>query len=260
MTNNKSTQLKCLTISKELINLNCDWNTKAALAYIQYRLNLKGFRWTFSQSDFVKTLNISKSVVSRLFQKLIDAGVFQFERTETTRNNLKLKIYSVNKDNYNKYLNSPKAAQSQSETVPNKVEQSQSGNIQSHNETVTVPLRECDSPELGTIIKKENKDITTKIENKNNIISVIPNLEPTVTIEPKNKDAVIDEFDIFFSKTPRCYDLTKVNLKDKPTVAELSYVMNNPQGFSNIRDVAYYLMKNSLLFDSEVLAIAKKYL
>ncbi len=153
---NSKTQLDCLTISKELINCNIDWNTKAVLAYIQYRLRLTDIIWTFSQADISKTLNIPKANVCRLFKEFVTAGIFVFDRSELTRNKLQLKIYHVNPEALKNYMNSPEMEQFQNETVSN---EANSSNLKPYSSKMKPLQFQNGTYKKDTIRRIEKKDV-----------------------------------------------------------------------------------------------------
>ena len=180
-----------------------------------------------------------------------------------------MKLYSANKDNLSKYLNSPKTAPSQIETVPNTVEQSLTGSIQSHNETITVPNRECNSPKVGTIINKEKNELGNK-DNKNDIISVILNYEPTVPANPMKDNVGKTGIDVdsFIEKHKQCFvygfnrnsKIIKWDDIMSHTPDIIIDLVNNPDIIDNYNDVCKCVKEFSHYFDAGIKMKVFKYL
>jgi hypothetical protein len=114
---NLNTTLDCLTIERDIINLNCDWNVKAVLQYIKFRLNLKDIEWTFTQTDISHTLRIHKSFISRLFQDFIKSGIFIPAGEQLSRNGFKMKLFKVSPDKFQLKLDGCKVQRLQGDTI-----------------------------------------------------------------------------------------------------------------------------------------------
>ncbi len=99
----KKTELKCLTITADIIATPYDWTTKALLGYIQFRVNHPEVKWTFSQADVCVALNEDRQKIHNRFKTLIAFGVLILDETKIVLNG-KVKLYAVNAEKFNEYL------------------------------------------------------------------------------------------------------------------------------------------------------------
>ena len=223
---NKS-KLQCLVISNQLINITCDWNMKAVLGYIEFRQNLKKIDWTFSQANIVRALRLNKSMVSRIFKRLISAGVLKYERS-IRKNKLELKLYSINNECFKAYIS------------------------QSHSESVTVS--HCNSDSLTVrapqsqdeTYNKDTKQIFKKNDNENK------NAAFTVNTLTTNPNTVIVNQPI--SINPQKLIVTKEMFANANHTPE--YIMgliNNPLQCEDYIEVCELVKKYSELFPKEIL-------
>jgi hypothetical protein len=101
----KSKELECLTIHEDIIQCKCDWDVKAVLQYIRFRLNLEEIDWTFSESNLVEMLHIDDSKMNRIFETLSGAAVLIFDRKESLgHGHYPTTFYKVDKANFNYYI------------------------------------------------------------------------------------------------------------------------------------------------------------
>jgi hypothetical protein len=154
-----------------MMDLNCNYELKAVLTYIKYRLNLD--EWTFSQANIAYELNIHKRQISRIFKLLTKSKAVEVCGHKTIGRN-KITLYSTIIQQLNEYIKSLTIKESPIETHPadefpkvineshtrtNESPVEISGSHKEPNESPNVPYNKD--------IKEEYK---TKIENKNDII------------------------------------------------------------------------------------------
>jgi len=251
--NNENRKLDCLNIGLELIYSKCDWNTKAALAYINFRSNHPTLEWEFCQADFAKQLNLSTSIISRLFKIFVNAGVLKFEREEPAKNGLKRNIYSADKDKYNEFINGSKMQQSRIETVVNNDEPSLIGNVQSQNGTVTVPNRDGNGPVTGTIIMNKKNKLEEREKKNDNRISENVDLN-VIGINLSGVSSKLSFQDILKKKATERVQWINNNIKalslnnDSDYVDVAKYILDHKESFEKI----------TVVYAEKIMDVAKK--
>ncbi len=266
---NKS-KLECLLIDNKIINLNCDWNMKSVLGYIQFRLNLKKFDWTFCQADVVRQLGLDKSMVSRIFKCLILANVLKYECSVIKRH-LELKKYSINVESFNAYISQShsesvtvsgcnsdsltvRVSQSQDETYNKDTKQIFENNDNEKKEAVSPAIIGKPLPVNCLILNEAISTSITSCVNSNpeTIIlnKAIESKQTDSNIKKTPKEEHEEWYKSFNVTPPPFFDVTDksiANIALAKSCTENSEVVVNPE------DVIQYILDNESLFDSDVI-------
>jgi DNA-binding MarR family transcriptional regulator len=203
------------------------WNIKVVLAYIQFRLNLKEFDWTFSQANIVKELGLDKSRVSRIFKRLISANVLKYERSIIKRK-LELKVYSINVESFKAYIS------------------------QSHSESVTVS--QCNSDSLTvrasqSQVETYNKDIEQIFKNNDNENKEAVSSTNTLSTNPST--VIINPSIVINPQKPIVTKEMFANAKHTPEY--MMDLINNPLKCEDYIEICELVKKYSELFPKEIL-------
>ena len=188
--NQTASKLDCLTIDNEIINLNCDWNVKAVLQYIKFRLNLKDIEWTFTNTDISHALNIHHSNITRLFKEFIRDGVFTKIGEKRSANGFKMNLFRVNSDGFKIKIDEFKMNTSRVQNEHYKKEYKRKSNKKEVLVQEKSALNDNQPKELPSVSSSGDTSTVSSVSDNNSMVSV-----PVV---PPIKMSLADEFDSFF--------------------------------------------------------------